>query len=339
MALTDEGVNTTMLVSPTGGIPAYGNGGGFGFGGDWAWILLLLVLGGGWGSFGGFGGMGGAMMGAGMMGMDMGFGLYPWLNNSQNINDGFRDQQLATQVNGIQNAITSGFGDVQLGISGVNQNICQTGAGITNAVNQGFASTNLGMCQGFNGVNTAISGAQNALAQQMYTNQISDLERSFAAQTANTAGLTNVSAQLANCCCENHAATADLKYTVASEECATRSASAMNTRDTIDAVTRGNQAILDKLCALELDTVKSQLAQAQRENVALQNAVNMATMQASQVAQTAEIRASQATTANQLVQELRSCPIPSQPVYGNSPIFTCAQNVAGSNYGCGCGAA
>lgn len=83
MALTDE----NRMVMPVQ--PMYGNGGGggFGFGGDWAWILLLLVLGGGWGGFGGFG-MGG-MMGAGMLGMDMGFGLYPWLNNSQNINDGF----------------------------------------------------------------------------------------------------------------------------------------------------------------------------------------------------------------------------------------------------------
>ena len=91
MALTDEsnGNGMIMPVQPMYG-GGYGNQGGFGFGGDWAWILLLLVLGGGWGGFGGFG-MGG-MMGAGMLGMDMGFGLYPWLNNSQNINDGFRDQ-------------------------------------------------------------------------------------------------------------------------------------------------------------------------------------------------------------------------------------------------------
>lgn len=280
MALTDE--NMVMPVAPMN----YGNnGGGFGFGGDWAWILLLLVLGGGWG---GFGLGGGAMMGMGMMD---GFGLYPWLNNSQNINDGFREQQLATQVGGIQNAITSGFGDIQTAL-----------------------------CGGFAGVNASVNGAQNAITQQMYTNQIADLERSFAAQTANTAGLTNLSSQLANCCCENRAATQDLKYTLANEACNTRAANTANT-----------QAILDKLCALELDTVKSQLAQAQRENVGLQNQLNMATMQASQVAQTAELRAAQATTANQLVNELRSCPIPSQPVYGNQPIFTC-----NGTSGCGC---
>ena len=283
MALTDE--NMVMPVTPMN----YGNnGGGFGFGGDWAWILLLLVLGGGWGGFGLGGGMGA------MAAMDGGFGLYPWLNNSQNINDGFRDQALGTQINGIQNAITSGFGDVQTAL-----------------------------CGGFAGVNASVNGAQNAISQQLYGNEIASLERSFNAQTANTAGLTNLSAQLANCCCENRSATQDLKYTLATEACQTRAANTANT-----------QAILDKLCALELDTIKSQLAQAQRENVGLQNQLNMATMQASQVAQTAELRAAQATTANQLVSELRSCPIPSQPVYGNQPIFTCAQNVA--NSGCGC---
>ena len=283
MALTDEGIGTTMLVQPTNG---YNNGGGFGFGGDWAWILLLLVLGGGWGGFGLGGGMGA------MAAMDGGFGLYPWLNNSQNINDGFREQALNTQVGNIQNAITGGFGDIQTAL-----------------------------CGGFAGVNASVTGAQNAIAQQLYGNEIASLERSFNAQTANTAGLTNLSAQLANCCCENRAATQDLKYTLATEACQTRANSTANT-----------QAILDKLCALELDTVKSQLAAAQRENVGLQNQLNMATMQASQVAQTAELRASQAATANQLVSELRSCPIPSQPVYGNQPIFTCG----GNNSGCGC---
>jgi hypothetical protein len=327
MALSNDYNNGMIMpVAPMYGGGYGGNAGGLGFGGDWAWILLLLVLGGGWGGFG-FGGMGG-MMGAGMMGglcgMDM---LYPWLNNSEHISDGFRDQQLSAQVGSIGSAITSGFGDVQTalcgGFAGVNQNI-----------SQGFANANLGMCQGFNGVNTAISGAQNALAQQMYTNQIADLERSYAAQTANTAGLTNVSAQLANCCCENRAATADLKYTVATEECATRNASAMNTRDTIEAITRGNQAILDKLCALELDGVKGQLEQAQRENVALQNAVNMATMQASQTAQTAQILAGQAAEIDGVYNRLKNCPVPSMPVYGNTPIFTCP----GNSGGCGCGA-
>ena len=288
MALTDE--NMVMPVTPMN----YGNNnGGFGFGGDFAWVLLLLVLGGGWGGFG-MGGFGGAAMA-----MDGGFGLYPWLNNSQNINDGFRDQMMNTSINGIQNSI-----------NGLSTQLCQC-----------CGDMRYDMSNGFNGVNNSIFGAQTAISQQLNSNELASLNRSFAEQTANMQGFNGVQSGIA-----------DLRYTEATEACATRNASAQNTRDIIDSQTRGTQAILDKLCALELDGVKGQLAQAQRENVALQNAVNMATMQASQVAQTAEIRANNALTANQLVAELRSCPIPSQPVYGNQPIFTCP-----NNNGCGCG--
>lgn len=262
MALTDE--NGTGMVMPVA--PMYGNGGngGFGnFGGDGWWILILFILLGGWNGNNGFGG--------GFGGND----LYPWMNNSQNINNGFRDQMLGTQINGIQNSITSGFGDVQNSL-----------------------------CAGFAGVNNTLN--QNTMA---------DMERSFAVQSA-----------LQNCCCENRAGIADLKYTVATENCADRTAAMENTRDIIDAQTRGTQAILDKLCALELDGVKGQLAAAQRENVGLQNQLNMANLAASQVAQTVQIR-------NSIIDELRSCPIPSQPVYGTQPIFTCGGNTTG----CGCG--
>ena len=283
MALTDD--NMVMQVAPVNG---GGNGFGFGDGNGW-WILLLFILlgNGAWG-MGGFGGAD---------------GLYPWLNNSQNINGGFRDQMLNTQISGIQNSITSGFGDVQTAL-----------------------------CGGFAGVNASINGAQNAISSQMYANQIADMERSFAAQTAQTAGMTALQAQLAQCCCDNRAATADLKYTVATENCADRTAAAQNTRDIIDAQTRGTQAILDKLCALELDGVKGQLAQAQRENLGLQNQLNMATMQASQTAQTAQILAGQSAEIDGVYNRLKNCPVPSMPVYGNTPIFTCSGN------GCGCGA-
>ena len=283
MALTDD--NMVMQVAPVNG----GNGFG-GFGGDGFWLIILFILlgNGAWG-MGGFGGAD---------------GLYPWLNNSQNINGGFRDQMLNTQISGIQNSITSGFGDVQTAL-----------------------------CGGFAGVNASINGAQNAISQQMYTNQIADLERSFAAQTAQTAGMTALQAQLAQCCCDNRAATADLKYTVATENCADRAASYQNTRDIIDAQTRGTQAILDKLCALELDGVKGQLAQAQRENVGLQNQLNIATMQASQAAQTAVFQQGLNDEVDALYNRLKNCPVGTTPVYGNQPIFTCGCN----NTGCGCG--
>ena len=286
MALTDE--NMVMPVTPM-----YGNGGngfGDGFGGSGWWILLLFILlgNGGWGNgfTGGFGGN----------------DLYPWMNQSNQVNGGFRDQMLGTQLNGIQSSVTSGFGDVQTAL-----------------------------CGGFAGVNASINGAQSAITGQMYANTIADLERSFAAQTAQTAGMNALQSQLAQCCCDNRAATADLKYTVATENCADRTQSMMNTRDIIDSQTRGTQAILDKLCALELDGVKGQLAQAQRENVGLQNQLNMAALRESQTAQNAFIQQGFSNEVDALYNRLNTCPVPTTPVYGRTPIFTCQNN------GCGCG--
>lgn len=252
MALTDETNNGmfTMPVSPMYG----GNGNGFGFGGDWAWILLLLLLGwgnNGWGGNGGFGGGG---------------DLYPWMNQAEITQGGFRDQMINNNITGIRDSI----GDI---------------------------STQL--CNGFAGIEAGANARQMA-----------DMNRSFALQS-----------QLADCCCENRLATADLKYTIATEECATRSADAMNTRDIIDSQTRGTQAVLDKLCQLELDGVKGQLAQAERENLGLQNQLNMATIQNGLN-----------NEVDALYNRLKNCPVPSMPVYGNTPIFTC-----NGNNGCGCG--
>ena len=301
MALTDEnGTGMVMPVQPMYG-GGYGNGGSGFFGGDWAWIILLLLIGGnGWG-LGGFGG--GAMMPWMMGGAMNGFGLdylYPWLNNSQHISDGFRDQMLQTSIGDLRNDVTAGFGNVQLGIAGINQNICQTGNAITGAISNGFSAAEI---------------AANA-------RQMASMQQDFAMQTA-----------LQNCCCENRAGLADLKYTVATENCADRTAAAQNTRDIIDAQTRGTQAILDKLCALELDGVKGQLAAAQRENVGLQNQLNMATLRESQTAQNAFIQQGFSNEVDALYNRLNSCPVPTTPVYGRTPIFTCP----GQNTGCGCG--
>lgn len=286
MALTDQN-NMVMPVAPMYG---GGNMGGFGgFGGDGWWlILLLLCFNGGWGGFGGFGGMGAAMM-------DGGFGLYPWLNNSQNINGGFRDQMINGNIQGIQSSITSGFGDVQTAL-----------------------------CGGFAGVNAAIAGAQSATAAQMYSNQIADLERSFAAQTANSQGLNAIQGQLANCCCENRQATADLKYTIASEECATRNTDTQNTQAILNAINDGFKAMSDQRYQDKIDAKNDEIAQLRQENL-------YARGQASQIAQDQRI-------VDGIYNRLATCPVDTTPVFGRSPIFTCATNLSNNNIGgCGCG--
>ena len=270
---SNGGNGMIMPVAPTGG----GFGGGFGGDGGW-WILLLFILLGGWNN-NGYGN--GANSG----------GLYPWMNQSQQINDGFRDQMINGNITGIQNAVTSGFGDVQAAL-----------------------------CSGFAGVNAGIANAAAQAEISANARQMADMQQNFALQS-----------QLAQCCCDNRAATADLKYTVATENCADRTAAMQNTRDIIESQTRNTQAILDKLCQLELDGVKGQLAQAQRENVGLQNQLNMATLRESQTAQNAFIQQGFSNEVDQLYNRLNSCPVPSTPVYGRTPIFTC------NNQGCGCG--
>lgn len=263
MALTDEnsGNGMVMPVAPMYG----GNAGGNGFfGGDGWWVLILFLLlgNGGWGMGGGFGGD----------------GLYPWMNNSQNINAGFRDQMLGTQIGGIQNSITSGFGDLQTALCG------------------GFASTA-----------AAVTGAQNALAQQMYSNQLADLERSYASQTATTAGMTGLQAQLASCCCENRAGLADLRYTVATEACADRAAISEALRDVISATQAQTQTILDRMCQQEIDALKAQ-------NTALQNQINLQALAASQTAQTAQLVADNTAQTQYIVNRVAPYPVPAYTV-------------------------
>jgi hypothetical protein len=142
----------------------------------------------------------------------------------------------------------------------------------------------------------------------MYSNELASLNRSFAEQTANTAGFNGVQSSLC-----------DIRY-----------GNATNTRDILTALTAGVQSIKDQLCQDKIDAKNDEIAQLRQE-------VLFARGQQSQDNQTAILRQSDATTANQLVAELRSCPIPSYSVYGNQPVFTCAGPTTGNNCGCGCG--
>ena len=288
-----------MPVAPAYSYGYGGNNGGLfgGNGGDlWGIILVLLLLGGGmWGGFGGgFGNMMWPMM---MGGMGGGFGLdylYPWLNNSEHISGGFRDQQIQTALSGIQNGMTTGFSNVQLGQAGINQNICQTGNGIVAAVN----------------------GAQNALSQQLYAGEMASLNRSFAEQTANAQGFNGVNSGIA-----------DVRYTLATEGCATRANETQNTQTLLSALQNGVQSIKDQLCNDKIDAKNDEIAQ-------LRQQIAMKDLAASQTAQNAFIAQGFSNEVDQLYNRLNSCPVPTTPVYGRTPIFTCGQN---PGCGCGCG--
>ena len=203
--------------------------------------------------------------------------------------------------------------------------------GLTSTAYSGISDIQAALCNGFAGVNQGVS---NGFAQAEIANnsrQMADMNQAFGMQTAMMQGFNGLQSQLAQCCCDNRLATCQTQNAVQAEASATRFADANNTRDIIDSQTRGTQAILDKLCALELDGVKGQLAQAQRDNVSLQNQLNMASMRESQTAQNAFIAQGLSNEVDALYNRLSNCPVPTVPVYGKQPIFTCGNN------GCGCG--
>jgi len=143
-------------------------------------------------------------------------------------------------------------------------------------------------------------------------------------------GFNSLNTSFLNCCCENKLGIADLKYTVATENCQDRQALSEGVRDIMTNDTNNTRAILDKLCQLELDNVKTQL-DAKNDRIAdLQREISMKDLQASQIAQNSFIAQGFANEVDQLYNRLSNCPVPSTPVYGRTPIFTC-------NNGCGCG--
>lgn len=190
---------------------------------------------------------------------------------------------------------------------------------IDTGVQRGFDQASI--MSGIGDINAGINGVQSAIcngfAQAEIANnarQIADMQQMFALQSS-----------LQNCCCENRAGIADLKYTVATENCADRTQSMMNTRDIIENQTRNTQAILDKIAQQEVDNLKSQ-------NLALQNQLNIATMKESQTAQNAFIQQGFTNEIDALYARLSNCPVPSVPVYGRQNIFT-----PNTQTGCGCG--
>ena len=88
------------------------------------------------------------------------------------------------------------------------------------------------------------------------------------------------------------------------------------------------------MCQLELDGVKAQV-EAKNDKIAdLQRELSMADLRASQTAQNAFISQGFANEVDSLYNRLSNCPVPSTPVYGRTPIFTCNGN---NSCGCGCG--
>ena len=222
-----------------------------------------------------------------------------------------------------QNEVQRGFdqASVMNGVNGIASNLCN-----------GFSEVQQSLCNGFAGVNATVNNGFANLEANANARQMANMQQAFNAQTAVTANMNSIASALQNCCCENRANVADLKYTVATENCADRAAlsdgirdlttvNTANTQAILNAINGGIQSIKDDLCADRLEAVKT-------ENQNLRTQLNLANLQASQGAQTAQILADNFAQTQALEQYL--APVP-RPAYVVQNPNCCAQMNS-----CGC---
>ena len=250
-----------------------------------------------YGNNGGFGGFGGDSA----LWIIVLLALFGWGNNG---NGGFggNNNDFAWLSNGqkdIMNHTSDGFNSLHLSnqvegirddVNDIQNAICNSTASVTSAINNGF-------------YNSEIAAANRQMANM---NTAFDLSRQFA-----------------DCCCENRLGIANLNSTILSENCADRAALADGLKDVLINQTANTQKILDTLCQDKIDAKNEKILDLQRQ-------LDMADLRASQTAQNAFISQGFANEVDALYNRLSNCPVPSTPVYGRTPIFTC-------NNGCGCG--
>lgn len=281
-----------------------------GFGNDGWWIILLLLALGGWNNGGFGGGFGGGYGGVG--------NEYAWLSNGQkeimqNTNDGFNTLQLANQLTSVNSGVQNLSTQLCNCCADINGNLCNGFAGVNATVNSGFANAE-----------TAANARQMANMQQGYTNQIATLQGLNGINSAIAATGCDIREGIAGVNYNNALQTQTISSQIASENCQDRAVLQEGIRDIIQTNTANTQAILDKLCQQEIDAKNETIAN-------LRTQLNMADLRASQTAQNAFISQGFANEVDALYNRLNSCPVPTTPVYGRTPIFTC------NNNGCGCG--
>lgn len=132
--------------------------------------------------------------------------------------------------------------------------------GVGNNVVSGFGDTATNLCGGFANVTAAINNgfAQSEIAAN--ARAMSDMQQMFALQS-----------QLAQCCCDNRLANCQTQNLISTESASTRST-----------IQDGVQKVLDMMCSDKIDAKNEKIADLERE-------ISMATLAASQTAQTAEI--------------------------------------------------
>lgn len=190
-------------------------------------------------------------------------------------------QGLATRAD-----INEGFAlnGIERSLAGITQGICDSTYALNSAITNGFSANQLQLCNGFNGVNQGFNALQ---------------------------------AQLAQCCCDNREAVAQVRYDMATQACDTRNTIQNTTRDILENNNSNTRAILDFLTQDKLATLQ---AENQNLKLAASQANQNAVLQAAMTANTAEI----------IRRTGNDCPIPAYVVPNPN---CCYGNPLGVNYG------
>lgn len=219
-----------------------------------------------------------------------------------------------------------GFGGGQLGydfpwlLSGQNGINANTNAGFQNAMlNDGITSIR----DGINGLSTQLCNCCGDM-QMALANGFAGVEQGAnARQLANMQTAFGIQSQIAQASADNRLGIAGIGSDIAREACATRTTDTQNTQAILNVINGGIQSIKDQLCADKIDAKNDEIS-------ALRQQIAMKDLAASQVAQNAFIQQGFTDEVDALYNRLNNCPVPTTPVYGRTPIFTC-------NNGCGCG--
>lgn len=186
------------------------------------------------------------------------------------------------------------------------QNIVGKLDGINNGLCNGFYTQNTAIMNGFHGVDNAICNLGYQTQQGFNNTNVALMQ-----------GQNALQAQLADCCCQNREAIAQVRYDMAQDTCALQNTMNTNTRDIIESQNAGTRAILDYLCQEKISTL-------QAENNDLRRA-------ASQDRQSALLTTQMAAQAQQIINAVNPAPIPSYQVPNPNAYYGC-----GCGSGCGC---
>lgn len=248
--------------------------------------------------------------------------LFGWGGNWRNNGGGGQDMLPYILSNNSNNDVQRGFDQ----------------AAVTNGIaglSAGLNTLAQGQCAGFSGVNATVNAVANTAEVANNARQMANMQQLFNVQTGISNQLNGIAMNQQNCCCENRAAIADVKYAIATENCADRAAvsdgirdvmaqNSANTQAIVNSTDAGFKGIMDKICQLELDAKNNKIAD-------LQNQLTMANLAASQSAQTAAIIANNEAQTSALENYLNP---PARPAYIVQNPNCCAQNYYS---GCGCG--